>query len=237
MSRAGKPALLVVDDDVGLCSQYKWAFSHCEVSLAHARPPALAIAQKERPAVVVLDLGLPPDADGVSEGFATLDALSRLLPETKTILVTGNGERAHALRAVNSGAYDFCEKPVDIAVLRSIVDRGLRLHDLEAENRRLRETTGASPIRQIVTGDDGMLRVCRTVERLAATNVTVLLLGESGTGKEVAARALHRLSGRAGPFLAVNCGAIPAELAESQLFGHLPGAFTSARAGHPGFFR
>ncbi|HEX3349295.1 MAG TPA: PEP-CTERM-box response regulator transcription factor [Acetobacteraceae bacterium] len=221
--------LLVVDDDVGLCNQYKWAFPQCEVSIAHARPPALTLAQKDRPAVVVLDLGLPPDPDGVTEGFATLEAITRLLPDTKAIVVTGNGERAHALRAVTAGAYDFCEKPVDIEVLRTIVDRGLRLYEIEAENRRLASVANASSIQQIVTCDESMLKVCRTIERLAATDVTVLLLGESGTGKEALARALHDLGQRARrPFVAINCGAIPETLLESELFGYERGAFTGA---------
>ncbi len=176
-----------------------------------------------------MDLGLPPDPDGVSEGFATLDGLARQTPETKIIVATSHGDRTHALRAVAAGAYDFCEKPIDIQVLGTIVQRSLRLRTLEAENRRLSEAPAPSPIKQIVTADPGMLKVCRDVEKLAAANVSVLLLGESGTGKEALARALHDLGPRARqPFVAINCGAIPETLLESELFGHERGAFTGA---------
>ncbi len=223
------PTLLIVEDDEGLCSQYRWAFPSYRLLTAQARNEALALVQKHRPAVVVTDLGLPPDPDGVTEGFAVLDAVLRMGPEIKVIVATGNGDRAHALRAIASGAYDFCEKPVDIDILRSIVGRALRIHQLEDENRRLAEAPASSPVARIITASDAMLKICRTVEKLAATNVPVLLLGESGTGKEALARALHDLGPRAKqPFVAINCGAIPAELLESELFGHERGAFTGA---------
>ena len=226
---ATKPKLLVVEDDEGLRSQYRWAFPACEVLMANARPSALAIAQKERPPVVIMDLGLPPDPDGVSEGFATIEEVLRIAPETKVIVVTGNGERKNALKAVALGAYDFCEKPVEIEVLRTIIERGLYLHRLEDENRRLAAMPARSPIERIVTASAVMLKVCRDVEKLAATNVPVLLLGESGTGKEALAQALHELGPRAKqPFIAINCGAIPENLLESELFGHERGAFTGA---------
>ncbi len=223
------PTLLVVEDDVGLCSQYRWAFPSCQVVFAHTRLQALAVAQKERPAVAIMDLGLPPDPDGVSEGFATLDGLARLLPNTKIIVATSHGDRAHALRAIAAGAYDFCEKPIDIGMLGTIVARSLRLRTLEDENRRLSEMPSPSPIKHIVTVDAGMLKVCRDIEKLAAASVSVLLQGESGTGKEALARALHDLGPRTSqPFVAINCGAIPEALLESELFGHERGAFTGA---------
>jgi two-component system, NtrC family, response regulator len=221
--------LLVVEDDEGLCSQYRWAFPDHTVIAVHERRQALAVVQKERPPIVLLDLGLPPDRDGVSEGFAALESIQRFAPDTKVVVVTGNGERRHALRAVAGGAYDFCEKPVDIPTLRTILDRGLRLHELEQENRRLAELPAATPIKRIVTTSEAMLKVCRSVEKLAPTNVPVLLLGESGTGKEALARALHELGPRVQqPFVAINCGAIPETLLESELFGHERGAFTGA---------
>jgi two-component system, NtrC family, response regulator len=224
-----KPKLLIVEDDEGLCSQYRWAFPGCDLVITHARPQALAAAQKERPSVAIIDLGLPPDPDGVSEGFATLEALVRLVPEMKVIVATSHGDRMHALRAIGSGAYDFCEKPMDIALLRTIIDRALRVHELEDENRRLAEAPSNSPIKRIITASDAMLKACRTVERLATTNVSVLLLGESGTGKEALARAVHELGPRAKqPFVAINCGAIPENLLESELFGYERGAFTGA---------
>jgi two-component system NtrC family response regulator len=224
-----KPKLLIVEDDEGLCSQYRWAFPACDVLLAHSRPQAVAIVKKERPPIAIMDLGLPPDPDGVSEGFATLDEVQRIAPETKVIIVTGNGERKNALKAVAAGAYDFCEKPVEIEVLRTVIERGLNLHRLEAENRRLAAMPAHSPIDRIVTAHQSMLKVCRDVERLATTNVPVLLLGESGTGKEALAQALHELGPRTKqPFVAINCGAIPENLLESELFGHERGAFTGA---------
>jgi two-component system NtrC family response regulator len=226
---ATKPKLLVVEDDEGLRSQYRWAFPSCDVVMANARPSALASVQKERPPVVIMDLGLPPDPDGVSEGFATLEQVLQLAPETKVIVVTGNGERKNALKAVSLGAYDFCEKPVEIEVLRTIIDRGLNLHRLEDENRRLAAMPARSPIQRIVTASQAMLKVCRDVEKLAGTHVPVLLLGESGTGKEALALALHELGPRAKhPFVAINCGAIPENLLESELFGYERGAFTGA---------
>jgi two-component system NtrC family response regulator len=229
VTQVTKPRLLIVEDDPGLCSQYRWAFPACEVLIAHARPQALALAQKERPAVTILDLGLPPDPDGVAEGFATLEALARQNPEMKVIVATSHGDRSHALRAIGNGAYDFCEKPADIDMLQTIVARAMRLRDLEDENRRLAEAPALSPIKRLITADESLLKVCRTIERLATTNVSVLLLGESGTGKEALARALHELGPRAKqPFVAINCGAIPENLLESELFGYERGAFTGA---------
>src|SRR4051812_31160985 len=174
------PKLLIVEDDEGLCSQYRWAFPACQVLLAHARPQAVAMVKRESPPVALMDLGLPPDPDGVSEGFATLEEVLRLAPQTKVIVVTGNGERKTALRAITAGAYDFCEKPVELEVLRTIIARGLNLHRLEEENRRM-TALPASPIERIITGSPAMLKVCRDVEKVATTNVPVLLLGESGT--------------------------------------------------------
>ncbi len=224
-----KPKLLIVEDDEGLGGQYRWAFPNVDVVLTRTRAEALAAAQRDAPPVALIDLGLPPDPDGVTEGFATLEGLLRIAPSIKPIIATSHGDRTHALRAIGAGAYDFCEKPVDITVLRMIVERALRLHALELENRQLAEVPRASPIRNLITAAEPMLKVCRTIERLAGANVTVLLLGESGTGKEVLARALHELGPRAKqPFVAINCGAIPDALLESELFGHERGAFTGA---------
>jgi two-component system NtrC family response regulator len=221
--------LLIVEDDEGLCSQYRWAFPGFEVLKAHARPQAMALMKRESPRVAIMDLGLPPDPDGVSEGFATLSDILRVAPQTKVIVVTGNGERQNALRAIAAGAYDFCEKPIEIEVLRTIIERGLNLHRIEEENRRLIAAPARSPIERIITGSPAMLKVCRDIEKIATTNVPVLLLGESGTGKEALAKAVHELGPRSmHPFVAINCGAIPENLLESELFGHERGAFTGA---------
>jgi len=224
-----KAKLLIIEDDEGLCSQYRWAFPEYDLLFAHSRAQGVALALKEQPAVAVTDLGLPPDPDGVSEGFAALDAFANQLPKMKVIVATSHGDRTHALRAVRSGAYDFCEKPADIELLRSIVARAQRLHALEEENRVLAAAPTASPIKRIITAADSMLKVCRTIERLAPTNVSVMLLGDSGTGKEALAHALHDMGPRAKfPFVAINCGAIPENLLESELFGYERGAFTGA---------
>jgi two-component system, NtrC family, response regulator len=224
-----KPKLLIVEDDEGLCSQYRWAFPACDVMLSHTRQQAIALVRRDSPPVAIIDLGLPPDPDGVSEGIATIEDMLRIAPRTKIVVATGNGARKHALKAVSLGAYDFCEKTVEIEVLRTIVDRGLNLYRLEEENRRLASVPARSPIERIVTASVAMLKVCRDVEKLATTNVPVLLLGESGTGKEALAAALHDLGPRARqPFVAINCGAIPENLLESELFGHERGAFTGA---------
>lgn len=224
-----KPKLLVIEDDAALAAQYRWAFPQCAILVAGDRRQALHMAGREQPAAALLDLGLPPDPEGVEEGFATLEGLLRQNPALPVIVASGQGQKDNMLRAVAEGAYDFCEKPVDLAVLRTIIDRALRLRALEDENRRLALAPRANPIQDIVTADEGMLRICRTVERLAQVSVPVLLLGESGTGKEALARALHELGPRAkGNFVAINCAAIPENLLESELFGHERGAFTGA---------
>ena len=171
----------------------------------------------------------------MSEGFATLEMLHQIAPEMPVVVASGQGQTENALRAISLGAYDFCEKPVDPGVLRTVIDRALRLRELEEENRRLAAAPRASPIQGIITSDEGMLKVCRTVERLGSVSIPVLLLGESGTGKEALARALHELGPRAGkPFIALNCAAIPETLLESELFGHERGAFTGAVKQTPG---
>ena len=224
-----RPKLLIVEDDPGLCSQYRWSFPGSDLLFAANRALALAVVAREKPPVVLVDLGLPPDPDGVSEGFALLDEIVRLAPRAKVIVVTSHGDREHARRAVAAGAYDFCEKPVELGVLTLVVDRAQHVAALEEENRRLAETPSTGVVKRIITADPGMLKVCQNVERLASANVSVLLIGESGTGKEGLAHALHDLGPRAGsPFVAINCGAIPENLLESELFGHERGAFTGA---------
>ena len=226
-----KPTLLVVEDDEGLQAQLKWAYEDFEVVVAGDRSSAIAALRSEAPAVVTLDLGLPPDPDGTREGFAVLDAIMELKPDTKVIVASGHGARESALRAIERGAYDFYQKPVDIDTLGLIVRRAFSLHTIEQENRRL--TAHASEdktvLGRLITGAPEMVKVARTIERVAATSVSVMLLGASGTGKELLAKGLHDASDRAdGPFVAINCAAIPENLLESELFGHEKGSFTGA---------
>ncbi|MCH7628389.1 MAG: PEP-CTERM-box response regulator transcription factor [Proteobacteria bacterium] len=226
-----RPKLLIVEDDPGLQAQLKWAYEDFEVFIAGDRASALALLRSEEPAVVTLDLGLPPDPDGTSEGFAVLDAITALKPDTKVVVASGHGARESAQRAIAQGAYDFYQKPVDIDALGLIVRRALHVHRLEVENRQLAERAPQDNrvLGRMVTGAPEMVKVARTIERVANTSVSVMLLGASGTGKELLARGLHEASTRSkGAFIAINCAAIPENLLESELFGHEKGAFTGA---------
>jgi two-component system NtrC family response regulator len=226
-----KPKLLIIEDDAGLQAQLKWAYDDFEVIIAGDRASAIAALRAEEPPVVTLDLGLPPDPDGTSEGFAVLDEIMALKPDTKVVVASGHGARESALTAIERGAYDFYQKPVDIEQLGMIVRRALNLHRIEAENRALAERAGEGNrvLGRLITAAPEMVRVARTIERVANTGVSVLLLGASGTGKELLARGLHEASTRkGGNFVAINCAAIPENLLESELFGHEKGAFTGA---------
>jgi len=226
-----KPVLLIIEDDEGLQAQLKWAYEDFEVVIAGDRDSAIAALRSEAPAVVTLDLGLPPDPDGTSEGFAVLDAIMALKPDTKVIVASGHGARESALQAIERGAYDFYQKPVDIEQLGLIVRRAFNLHTIEDENRRLvaHASEDKTVLGRLITGAPEMVKVARTIERVASTNVSVMLLGASGTGKELLAQGLHEASNRRDkPFVAINCAAIPENLLESELFGHEKGAFTGA---------
>ena len=222
--------LLVVEDDEGLQRQLRWSYEDYDVVIAGDRTAALAAIEAHAPAVVTLDLGLPPDPDGTSEGFATLDAILAARPQTKVIVASGHGARSSAMRAIAAGAFDFYAKPVDIDELGMIVRRAYHVYDLEDENRRLRAAeTNVGVLGGIVTGAPEMLKVARMIERVATADVSVVLLGASGTGKELLARGLHQASLRAGkPFVAINCAAIPENLLEAELFGYEKGAYTGA---------
>jgi two-component system NtrC family response regulator len=227
--------LLIVEDDPGIQSQLRWCFEDYDVATAADRDSAVSELRRHEPAVVLQDLGLPPDDAGVEEGFATLKEIVTLAPYTKVVVVTGHGDQRNAVKAVGLGAYDFYEKPVDVDTLRLIVDRAYQIHELEAENRRLIDGRASSSLDGIIAASEPMLNVCRMIEKVAPTNATTLLLGESGTGKELLARALHELSARAAkPFVAINCAAIPDTLLESELFGFEKGAFTGAVRQTPG---
>jgi len=228
-SKQDQKTLLVIEDDVGLQSQLKWCFDGYRVLIAGNREEGLVLLRRYEPPVVLLDLGLPPDAENATEGLVALDEILNLIPHTKVIIVTGNDDRKNAIKAVAKGAYDYYQKPVDAEVLGLIVSRAFCLYELEEENQFLMKGRKASVIKGIIGSSPQMMKVCRMVEKVAPTNVTTLLLGESGTGKEVIARALHELSTRKSKaFIAINCGAIPEALLESELFGYEKGAFTGA---------
>lgn len=226
--------LLIVEDDPALQKQMRWAFDAFETVVAEDRESAIAQLRRHEPAVVTMDLGLPPAPDDVSEGFRLLGEMLSLAPDTKVIVLTGQHDRDNAVRAVGMGAYDFFAKPFEPELLTLTLERAFRLHDLQLENARLQSLQG-SALAGLLTRDAGMLKVCRTVEKVANAAVTVALLGESGTGKEVLARGVHALSARAKErFVAINCAAIPENLLESELFGYEKGAFTGAVKQTPG---
>ena len=222
-----KKILLVIEDDLGLQKQFKWSFADYQVVIAGDRSAAIEALRRFMPAVVTLDLGLPPDPANASEGLATLKEILELAPKTKVIVVTGNDDRDNAIKAVAMGAYDFYQKPVDIDILNMIVNRAFQFATLEKENIQLHQKQ--EPLSGIIAASDVMQKLSRTIEKIAPSLITTLLLGESGTGKEVLARAIHELSPRFDkPFVAVNCAAIPESLLESELFGYEKGAFTGA---------
>ncbi len=221
--------LLVVEDDPGLQNQLRWCFDGYEVLTMGDRNRALEQIQRHHPAVVTLDLGLPPDPNGSSEGFATLEQILVVAPHTKVIVVTGNNDRENAVRAVGMGAHDFFNKPINAELLGFLVNRAYRMHELETENRRLLEQQRDSQIEGVIACSAEMLKVCHTIEKVARTDATILLLGESGTGKELCAQSVHSKSARTQEsFVAINCAAIPENLLESELFGYEKGAFTGA---------
>lgn len=224
-----KPYLLIVEDDPGIQAQLSWSFDAYEVLTASNQKEAITLLRRHEPGVVTLDLGLPPDPDGVEEGLNTLKEILRLKPMTKVIMVTGQSDRKHALRAISLGAYDFYVKPIDKESLELIVNRAHHLFELEQELAARELSESSTKITALQTSAQNMQHVCRTMEKIAPTDITCLLRGESGTGKEVLASGLHQLSSRKGkPFIAINCAAIPENLLESELFGYEKGAFTGA---------
>jgi two-component system NtrC family response regulator len=228
MTDTRKP-LLIVEDDPALQKQMQWAFDQYETIVANDRASAIAQVRRFEPAVVTMDLGLPPSPDDPSEGLKLLEELHTLIPSAKVIVLTGQNDRDNALKAISMGAHDFCTKPFEPELLTWTIERAFRVHELQEENARLAAARESPSTSGIITRAPAMLRICRTIEKLAPTSATVLILGESGTGKELLARALHDLSPRSGGrFVAINCAAIPETLLESELFGYEKGAFTGA---------
>ncbi len=227
-STVSKPILLIVEDDTGLQSQLRWHFDQYETVVADNRQDAIAALRLHEAAVIIQDLGLPPDEDGVDEGFKCIQDILRISPNSKVIVMTGKTDRDNALRAVAMGAYDFYQKPVDPNTLDLIVQRAFHIHELEDYNRRI-SLSQQEPLEGLITNDPQLLKICRQLEKISPTTVTCTLLGESGTGKEVMARAIHQLSPRKTKrFVAINCAAVPENLIESELFGYEKGAFTGA---------
>ncbi|NVM78317.1 two-component system NtrC family response regulator [Duganella sp. SG902] len=226
----GKHKLLVVEDDPGLQKQLRWSLDAYDVVTADDRESALSQLRRHQPAVVTMDLGLPPDPDGAGEGLALLSQILAAAPDTKVIILSGNQERAHALKAIAMGAYDFHQKPLDADTLALVIARAFYLHAMQQENRRMLQIQSDSPLAGIISRDPVMLKLCRNVEKVAPSAATAMLLGDSGSGKELIARGLHQLSARSGKrFVAINCAAIPENLLESELFGYEKGAFTGAQ--------
>ena len=219
--------LLIIDDDPGIQKQLKWSLSDYDVVLADTRESAIAAVRRYEPKVVTLDLGLPPDEANASEGLAALKEILIIAPHTKIIVITGNDDRTNALKAIEMGAYDFYQKPVDADVINVIISRAFSLSNIETDNRSMKSVAGADS--GIIGSSESIDRLRTMVQRIAPTEITALLLGESGTGKEVTAKAVHKVSNRASkPFIAINCASIPETLLESELFGFEKGAFTGA---------
>jgi two-component system NtrC family response regulator len=235
MSNETQRPLLIVEDDPALQKQMRWSFDRFETLTAGDRESALAQVRRHQPPVVTMDLGLPPDPDSTSEGFLLLEQMVAMAPDTKVIVLTGQNDRANALRAIELGAYDFFAKPFEPDLLGLTIDRAFRLYDLQRENRRLQSMRQPDALSGLISRDPEVLRVCRLIEKVANANVTVLVLGESGTGKELLARGVHQASPRRNErFVAINCAAIPENLLESELFGYEKGAFTGAAKTTPG---
>ena len=219
--------LLIVDDDIGIQKQLKWSLTDYDVLLADTRQSAIAAIRRYEPKVVTLDLGLPPDAANATEGLAALQEILNIAPQTKVIVITGNDDRINALKAIEMGAYDFYQKPIDSDVINIIVSRAFSLAKIENENKAIKALAGVNT--GIIGSSASIDRMRTMIQRIAPTDITALLLGESGTGKEVTAKAIHQVSNRSkGPFIAINCASIPESLLESELYGFEKGAFTGA---------
>ena len=231
-----RPRILIIDDDDEVRAQMRWALnSRYDVLLAEDRASAIDVMQKDGPGVVTLDLGLPPSPGDTREGFLALAEILQLSPLTKVLVITGQSEKENGLEAIGQGAYDFLAKPVNVDELKVIIDRAIHVQQLDRERRELLDKSTYESFEDLLGASPQMQKVFATVEKVAGAEVPVLIAGESGTGKELIAHAIHRRSPRgSGPFIAINCGAIPESLLESELFGHEKGSFTGAHVQRQG---
>ena len=227
-----KAKVLIIDDDEEIRTQMKWALAaDYEVALAADRHSALEAFRRHHPEVVLLDLGLPPCPNDPSEGMATMASLLTFDRSAKIIIISGQNDRANAVRAIGAGAYDFLCKPLDLAQLKLLLQRCIYVTELEREYRHLQDDEHPDMFEGMLGGSDVMQEVFKTITKVAKSAVPVLILGESGTGKEMVANAIHRRSAfKAKPFVAINCNAIPENLIESELFGYEKGSFTGANS-------
>ncbi|OLB02365.1 MAG: PEP-CTERM-box response regulator transcription factor [Verrucomicrobia bacterium 13_2_20CM_54_12] len=225
-----KPKLLIVDDDEAIRTQMKWALGEdYEVHFAEDRKAAVESFEAHSPAVTLLDLGLPPCPNECDEGLAVLSDILAIDNTAKVIIISGQGEKHNAIQAVGAGAYDFLCKPVEMEELRLLIRRCIHVMELEKEYHKLQQSQRSDVFENMLGTSPQMQAVFAFIRKVAGTNAPVLLLGESGTGKEMAAAAIHHRSTRKdGPFVAINCNAIPENLLESELFGHEKGSFTGA---------
>ncbi len=227
-----KPKVLIIDDDEEIRTQMKWAVApDYEVAMASDRSSALSAFVKHRPAVVLLDLGLPPSPNDTREGMSTLAALLTHDRSAKIIIISGQSDRENAVKAIGAGAYDFLCKPLDLAQLKLLLQRCVYVSELERDYRCMQSEERSDMFEGMLGGSDAMQEVFKTITKVAKSSVPVLILGESGTGKEMVASAIHRRSAfHAKPFVAINCNAIPENLIESELFGYEKGSFTGANS-------
>ena len=228
-----KERLLIIEDEASVARQLKWSIGEdYDITIAPDADKARQLLACGAFPVATLDLGLPPSPDTPQVGLKLLEDLATLAPFTRLIVITGNSEQRTAVRAVASGAVDFCSKPIDLKVLKVVLDRTFKLHALQEAGRRFRmHSDQCDSLCGMIGVAPVMQNLFTMIRKISANDYPVLISGESGTGKEMVAHAIHELGPRCtNPMVIVNCGAIPENLLESELFGHERGAFTGAVA-------